>query len=81
MRWTTLGLAPAWIANDAVFQTTLTAMMEGLPVAVPAWLLPPWVRPKLPAGHPTPVAQLTVDDRVVLRTETPAEILAWLGLD
>jgi len=55
--------------------------MEGLPVAVPAWLLPPWVRPKLPAGHPTPVAQLTVDDRVVLRTETPAEILAWLGLD
>jgi hypothetical protein len=64
-----------------VFRATLAAMQDGLPVAVPAWLLPPWCRPPLRAGYPTPVAVVTTDDRVVLCDETPKETLQWLGLD
>jgi hypothetical protein len=64
----------------AVLLRARELLLAHQPVAVPAYLLPQWLRPVLRAGDPTPIAEVAVDGEIVLRDETPAETLAWLGL-
>jgi hypothetical protein len=63
-----------------VFDRWLERMRGGLPVEVPAYLLPRSARPRLEAGMPMPVAEVSADDRVVFREESGAETVERLGL-
>lgn len=55
-------------------------MRDRLPVAVPAYLVPAWGRPRLEAGRWPLVAEVSPDDRVTFRVETVAETIARLDL-
>ncbi|HUH69663.1 MAG TPA: hypothetical protein VLZ05_12835 [Mycobacterium sp.] len=64
-----------------IIGATLSAMADRQPVEVPAWALPPWLRPPFTPGDPEPMAVITPDDRVELRQETGRDICQWLGID
>jgi hypothetical protein len=64
----------------AAYERWAKDMAAGRPVAVPAFLVPAWARPKLVTGHAMLTALVAPDDSVSFRAETGAELVAWLGI-